>query len=270
MMERRNASLGKLMFVSALAASSALGRSLSPMQAPAGPRPLRATPAAGEGGRSIVILFGPPGSGKGTQAPKLVAKLGAPQLSTGDMLRAAVAAGTDVGKQAAAIMQAGGLVSDDIVVGIIKDRITESDCEHGFVLDGFPRTVAQAQMLDACLAETGECVRAVLALHVADEILTERICGRWVHKASGRSYHVKFNPPASLAGREASEATMLDDESGEALMQRADDTESALEARLGSYHEQTVPILAHYAPVVTKIDADQNLDAVWADIDRSI
>ncbi|KAH8060805.1 adenosylhomocysteinase [Aureococcus anophagefferens] len=129
--------------------------------------------------RSVVILFGPPGSGKGTHAPKLVEKLGAPQLSTGDMLRAAVAAGTEVGRQAKDVMASGGLVSDEIVVGIIKDRIAEDDCKSGFILDGFPRTVEQAKMLDDCLGATKECVNAVIALEVPDEILTERICGRW-------------------------------------------------------------------------------------------
>ena len=223
-----------------------------------------------EAKRTVVIMFGPPGAGKGTHAPKLVEKLGAPQLSTGDMLRAAVAAGTEVGKQAKAVMESGGLVSDEIVVGIIKDRITEPDCGKGFILDGFPRTVEQAKMLDDCLGATDECVNAVIALEVPDEILTERICGRWVHKASGRSYHATFAPPKSLDGRAPTEATMLDDETGEPLMQRADDTEEALKARLAGYHDQTVPILDHYKPVVSRVDANQGLDAVWTDIEKSV
>ena len=175
-----------------------------------------------------------------------------------------------MGKQAKAVMESGGLVSDEIVVGIIKDRITEPDCGKGFILDGFPRTVEQAKMLDDCLGATDECVNAVIALEVPDEILTERICGRWVHKASGRSYHATFAPPKSLAGRAPTEETMLDDETGEPLMQRADDTEEALKARLAGYHDQTVPILDHYKPVVSRVDANQGLDAVWTDIEKSV
>merc|ERR1711937_810566 len=165
-------------------------------------------------------------------------------------------AGSEVGLKAKGVMESGGLVSDDLVVGIIKDRITEDDCKGGFILDGFPRTVEQAQMLDTML-------------EVPDEVLTERICGRWVHKASGRSYHIKFAKPKSLAdGETPTEETMLDDETGEPLMQRADDTEEALTKRLKGYHEQTVPILEHYAPagVVSKVDANKAPDEVWADI----
>jgi len=221
--------------------------------------------------RQIIILFGPPGSGKGTHAPKIVTKLGTPQLSTGDMLRAAVAAGSDVGKQADAIMKSGGLVSDEIVVGIISDRIAEADCTPGFILDGFPRTVAQATMLDAVLAERGDAVTSVVALEVPDEVLTERICGRWIHKESGRSYHVAFAPPKSLKrGMTPSPDTMLDDDTGEPLMQRPDDTEEALKNRLNAYAEQTLPILDHYAPVVTKVNANQDMSLVWAEIDAAI
>ena len=144
--------------------------------------------AAGSEARKIMILFGPPGAGKGTHAPKIEAKLGTPQLSTGDMLRAAVAAGTPVGKQAKAAMDAGALVTDDIVCGIIADRIKEPDCASGFILDGFPRTVEQAKKLDEVLAKNGEAVAKVVELQVPDAVLEERICGRWVHKASGRSY----------------------------------------------------------------------------------
>merc|ERR1719238_1131476 len=219
--------------------------------------------------KTVMILFGPPGAGKGSQAPKIVEKLSIPQLSTGDMLRAAVAAGSEVGKQAKDVMASGGLVSDELVVSIIRERIKESDCKGGFILDGFPRTVEQAKMLDEMLEGTNDKVSCVLALEVPDEVLTERICGRWVHKASGRSYHIKFAKPKSLGDGEApSEATMLDDETGEALMQRADDTEEALGKRLAGYHAQTVPILDHYAPagVVTKVDADKKPDEVWDSI----
>ena len=252
-------------------AAAALGRSPQKLR-PGQARREAATLDAETDARSVVILFGPPGSGKGTHAPKLVEKLGAPQLSTGDMLRAAVVAGTEVGKQAKDVMASGGLVSDEIVVGIIKDRIAEDDCKSGFILDGFPRTVEQAKMLDDCLGATSECVNAVIALEVPDEILTERICGRWVHKASGRSYHATFAPPKSLDGRKPTEETMLDDETGEALMQRADDTEEALSKRLEGYHAQTVPILAHYDPtgVVAKVDANVGIDEVWSQIDAVI
>ena len=140
----------------------------------------------------------------------------------------------------------------------------------GFILDGFPRTVKQAEMLDEMLAGDSNKVSLVLALEVPDEVLTERICGRWVHKASGRSYHVKFAPPKSLGDAAPSEATMLDDETSEPLMQRADDTEEALTKRLQGYHEQTVPILAHYAPagVVSKVDANVKPDQVWESIEK--
>ena len=159
--------------------------------------------AADAGAKTVMILFGPPGAGKGSQAPKIVETLSIPQLSTGDMLRAAVAAGSEVGKQAKDVMASGGLVSDELVVSIIKDRITDEDCTGGFILDGFPRTVEQAKMLDAMLENSGDKVSLVLALEVPDAVLTERICGRWVHKASGRSYHVKYAKPKSLGGGEA-------------------------------------------------------------------
>lgn len=223
-----------------------------------------------DGKRDIIILFGPPGSGKGTHAPKITEKLGTPQLSTGDMLREAVAAGTEVGKKADAVMKSGGLVSDDIVVGIIADRIKQPDCNPGFLLDGFPRTVEQAKKLDSMLAATGEKVKAILALEVPDAALTERICGRWVHKESGRSYHAKNKPPKSLRpGAKPTPQTMLDDETGQPLMQRADDTEEALAKRLKGYHEQTVPILAYYGPtgIVKKVDANKGMDEIWQQID---
>ena len=227
--------------------------------------------AAGSKARKIMILFGPPGAGKGTHAPKIEAKLGTPQLSTGDMLRAAVAAGTPVGKQAKAAMDAGALVTDDIVCGIIADRIKEPDCASGFILDGFPRTVEQAKKLDEVLAKNGEAVSKVVELRVPDAVLEERICGRWVHKASGRSYHVKFNPPKSLPkGKEAKPKYMLDDLTKEPLMQRSDDTAEALVSRLKAYHAQTVPVLQHYgAGKAVGVDANRGLDAVWADIDAA-
>lgn len=209
----------------------------------------------------------------GTQAPKITEALNIPQLATGDMLRAAVAAGTEVGKQAKAAMDSGGLVTDDIVVGIIRDRISEKDCERGFILDGFPRTIEQAKKLDEMLAKRGEKVDVVISLEVPDALLEERICGRWVHKASGRSYHVKFNPPKSLTQaqkknkkKQAKPKRMLDDVTGEPLEQRSDDTKEALVARLQAYHKQTKPILAHYESAVAAIDASKAMESVWKDI----
>eukprot|EP00756_Hemistasia_phaeocysticola_P005092 Hpha_TRINITY_DN13165_c0_g1::TRINITY_DN13165_c0_g1_i1::g.113471::m.113471/K00939/adk, AK; adenylate kinase len=210
--------------------------------------PSEAGAAANASGRHILVLFGPPGSGKGTQAPKIAETYGIPQLSTGDMLRAAVAAGTEVGRKAKEVMSRGGLVDDDLVVGVVRDRILEADCKHGFILDGFPRTVPQAQKLDAALRASGERVSRVIALEVPDAVLEERITGRWVHKGSGRSYHVKFAPPKSYQGGRPTSENMRDNETGEALYQRADDTAEALKSRLTNYHRTTVPILAHYDP----------------------
>ena len=198
--------------------------------------------------RKIMMLFGAPGAGKGTQGPKIVDALDIPQLSTGDMLREAVAAGTEVGKKAKAVMASGGLVSDEIVIGIIADRIKEPDCQTGFILDGFPRTLAQAKALDAMLAKNGEAVSLIVEFSVDPGVLEERICGRWMHKASGRSYHVKFTPPKSmkLADGKPLPETMKDDITGEALYQRSDDTAEALKTRLDAYKNQTLPILEHY------------------------
>lgn len=169
-------------------------------------------------------------------------------------------------------MASGGLVSDEIVIGIIKDRILHDDCSKGFILDGFPRTLAQAEALDALLEVTGENVRSVIEFNVPDAVLEERICGRWIHKASGRSYHVKFNPPKSLGDKEASADTMKDDETGEPLMQRPDDTKDALPKRLEAYHNETEPILGHYRKNrrcrVTKIKADQSMEDVWKSTSR--
>lgn len=172
-------------------------------------------------------------------------------------------------------MKAGGLVSDDIVVGIIRDRIQEEDCKLGFILDGFPRTLEQAKALDQMLAEEGAAVTKVIELQVPDEILEERICGRWIHKGSGRSYHVKFAPPKSMkmdADGNPVKETMLDDETGEPLMQRPDDTSSALVKRLAGYHGETVPILKHYEPngIVRTVNANQKMDGVWSEVLASL
>jgi adenylate kinase len=220
--------------------------------------------------RYIMMLFGPPGAGKGTHAPNIVEKLGIPQLSTGDMLREAVAKGTEVGQRAQQIMKEGGLVSDDIVVGIISDRIQEQDCSNGFILDGFPRTIAQAEMLDEMLAQVGDCVSIVIELSVPDEILTERICGRWIHKASGRSYHAIFAKPLSLGDAEPNAENMLDDVTGEPLYQRPDDTIEALPKRLDAYHNETEPILDRYNDRACRINGDQDANSVWLDLESVI
>lgn len=216
-----------------------------------------------------------PGAGKGTHGPKIEELIGIPQLSTGDMLRAAVAAKSEVGLKAAAVMKAGGLVSDDIVVGIIRDRIREPDCKFGFILDGFPRTLVQARALDKMLCEEGACVTKVVELQVPDEVLEERICGRWIHKKSGRSYHVKFAPPKSMKvdgqGNPVPES-MTDDQTGEPLIQRPDDTAAALGKRLKGYHAETVPILEHYKPsgIVAAVNANQGMDGVWGEVLESL
>lgn len=225
--------------------------------------------------RKIMIIFGPPGAGKGTQGPKIEALLGIPQLSTGDMLRAAVAAQTPIGIKAQQVMKSGGLVDDDLVCNIIKDRILEEDCATGFILDGFPRTLEQAKKLDKMLATTGDSVNLVMALEVPDSILEDRICGRWIHKKSGASYHVMYKPPASMEkdaeGKPIPES-MKDDTTGEPLMQRPDDTAGALKKRLAEYHSKTIPILKHYEPkgITTGVNANQNMDAVWAEVESKL
>lgn len=225
--------------------------------------------------RKVLILFGAPGAGKGTQAPKIVEMLGLPQLSTGDMLREAVRNQTEVGKAAQHIMKSGGLVSDDIVVSIIRDRIKQEDCKCGFILDGFPRTKKQAIALDKMLVENGECVNNVVAFEVPDSVLAERVVGRWMHKGSGRSYHTKFNPPKAMkldADGNVIKSTMLDDQTGESLYQRPDDTLVALEKRLATYHGETVPILDYYKPrgVVKHVNANQDIDLVWGEVTESL
>ena len=181
-----------------------------------------------------IILLGSPGSGKGTQAQFITEKYGIPQISTGDMLRAAVKAGTSLGLEAKKVMDAGGLVSDDIILGLIKERITEIDCKDGFLLDGFPRTIVQAEGLTAL----GVVIDEVLEIAVDDEEIIKRMAGRRVHLASGRTYHIKFNP---------SKKEGVDDVTGEALIQRDDDKEETVRKRLEVYHLQTKPLVDFYA-----------------------
>jgi adenylate kinase len=181
-----------------------------------------------------VILLGGPGAGKGTQANYIKEKYQIPQISTGDMLRAHVKAGTELGVAAKKIMDEGGLVSDDIIMGMVKERITQDDCQNGYLFDGFPRTIPQAESLK----EAGVPIDAVVEIDVPDEEIIKRMSGRRVHLASGRTYHVVFNPP-KVEGQ--------DDETGEPLIQRDDDKEETVKARLKVYHDQTEPLIAFYS-----------------------
>jgi len=180
-----------------------------------------------------LILLGGPGAGKGTQANYIKERYGIPQISTGDMLRAAVKAGTPLGLAAKKVMDTGGLVSDDIIIGLVKDRIAEPDCAKGFLFDGFPRTIAQAEAMKS----EGVPIDAVVEIDVDDDEIIRRMSGRRVHLASGRTYHVTFNPP-KVEGK--------DDVTGEALIQRDDDQEDTVRKRLAVYHEQTEPLIGYY------------------------
>jgi len=181
-----------------------------------------------------LILLGGPGAGKGTQATFIKEKYGIPQISTGDMLRAAVKAGTELGIAAKKIMDAGGLVSDEIIIGLVKDRILEADCAKGFLFDGFPRTIPQADAMKAA----GVPIDYVVEIDVPDEEIVKRMSGRRAHLASGRTYHVIFNPP-KVAGK--------DDVTGEDLIQRDDDKEETVKKRLDVYHAQTEPLVKYYS-----------------------
>ena len=210
-------------------------------------------------GIPIVVLFGQPGSGKGIRARSVADFLGVPLLTTGDMLRAAVATGTPIALEVGAVMQAGGLANDKFVVSVVVERIKKPDCAKGFVLDGFPRTLVQAQLLDDAIFPNN--VNLVIALHVKTDVLVTRVSGRWVHESTGRTYHAIINPPKSLGDREPNAETMLDDETSESLMQRVVDAEPALKNRLAAYHSQTVPVLEHYKSSIVWIDGNSNTDS---------
>ena len=180
-----------------------------------------------------VILLGAPGAGKGTQAQFIMEHFGIPQISTGDMLRAAVKEGSELGRQAKEIMASGQLVPDDIIIALVKDRIAREDCAGGFLFDGFPRTIPQAE----ALRNAGVPIDHVVEIDVPDEVIIERLTGRRVHLASGRVYHVVHNPPR-VAGH--------DDETGEELVQREDDSEATVRERLGVYHAQTAQLVGYY------------------------
>lgn len=215
-----------------------------------------------------VILLGGPGAGKGTQANYIKEKYNIPQISTGDMLRAAVKAGTPLGTEAKKVMDAGGLVSDDIILGLIDERLKEDDCSNGYLFDGFPRTLAQAD----ALKDKGIPVDAVVEIDVDDDEIIRRMSGRRVHLASGRTYHVVFNPPKEEG---------KDDETGEPLIQRDDDREDTVRERLNVYHDQTEPLIEYYskwaaeggngAPRYVKINGigkvEEIRDAIFAGLD---
>ncbi|KAK3387264.1 adenylate kinase-domain-containing protein [Podospora didyma] len=204
-----------------------------------------------------MILIGPPGAGKGTQAPKIKEKFSCCHLATGDMLRSQVAKKTPLGREAKKIMDAGGLVSDDIVIGMIKEELeNNAECKGGFILDGFPRTVPQAEGLDAMLRSRNQTLQHAVELQIDDALLVARITGRLVHPASGRSYHTIFNPPKK---------DMTDDVTGEPLIQRSDDNAEALKKRLATYHSQTAPVVGYYknTGIWKAIDASQEPGQVW-------
>jgi adenylate kinase len=188
-----------------------------------------------------IILLGPPGAGKGTQAQFICQSFDIPQISTGDMLRAAVSAGTPLGVKVKAVMDSGALVSDDIIIDLVKERITEDDCANGFLFDGFPRTIVQAD----ALGSAGVDVEVVREISVPDEEIIRRMSGRRVHPASGRTYHIIYNQPAQEG---------LDDQTGEALIQRDDDKEETVRERLSVYREQTAPLIGYYRDAA---DADK-------------
>ena len=184
-----------------------------------------------------LILLGPPGAGKGTQAAQLVERFGIPQISTGDMLRAAVAAKTPMGLKAKEAMDAGALVTDEIVIGIVRERLQQADCAKGFILDGFPRTVAQADALKSTLAELDKQLDAVVSLQVEIDALVERLTGRRACRGCGRGYHISFDPPATEG---------VCDACGGELFQRDDDREETIRNRMAVYHEQTAPLESYY------------------------
>jgi adenylate kinase len=206
-----------------------------------------------------IILLGPPGAGKGTQAKKLTSTFSIPQISTGDMLRAAVKNGTELGKKAKSFMDAGGLVPDEVVIGIVKERLADADCAKGFILDGFPRTIPQAQALDRVTKELGKEIRFVLSLEVDQNELMERLCGRRTCTGCGAMYHVRFNAP-KVEGK--------CDKCAAALIQRDDDREETIQNRLSNYNQATAPLLDYYKSTgkIRTVMASGEIDAIYGSI----
>ncbi len=212
-----------------------------------------------------IILLGAPGAGKGTQAQFLKKIFDIPQISTGDMLRAAIKAGTPLGKMAKEFMDAGKLVTDEIIIGLVQERIKEPDCKNGFLLDGFPRTVPQAD----ALKDAGVSIDAVVEIDVPDSEIVKRMSGRRVHLASGRTYHIAYNPP-KVEGK--------DDQTGEPLIQREDDKEEIVKDRLKVYHELTQPLVTYYKDMAkqnpalkyVRVDGTQDIDTVEKEIETAL
>ncbi|PJE80802.1 Adenylate kinase [invertebrate metagenome] len=203
-----------------------------------------------------VILLGAPGAGKGTQAQFITREFGIPQISTGDMLRAAIKAGTELGKQVKSVLDSGALVSDDIIIALVKERIAQSDCSKGFLFDGFPRTIPQAE----AMKDAGVSIDNVIEIHVDDDEIVARLAGRRMHPGSGRTYHMVYNPPKTDG---------KDDITGETLIQRDDDREDTVRNRLDVYHKQTAPLVDFYqtmqgvdAPHYDRIDGCDSVEAI--------
>ena len=210
-----------------------------------------------------IILLGPPGCGKGTQAQKLINEFGFVQLSTGDMLRAAISKGTEIGVEAKSIIDKGELVSDEIVIGIVRERIFSKECERGYMLDGFPRTLAQAEKLNQILSDRNQKIDVVIRLCVPEDMLVRRIAGRRFHIKSGRSYNIEFNPP-KIEGK--------DDITGEKLVQREDDKEEIVESRLKTYYELTEPLVGYYKKedLLKEIDGTGSPEKIYTEIKQTL
>ena len=210
-----------------------------------------------------IILLGPPGCGKGTQAQKLINEFGFVQLSTGDMLRAAISKGTEIGVEAKSIIDKGELVSDEIVIGIVREIIFSKECERGYMLDGFPRTLAQAEKLNQILSDRNQKIDVVIRLCVPEDMLVRRIAGRRFHIKSGRSYNIEFNPP-KIEGK--------DDITGEKLVQREDDKEEIVESRLKTYYELTEPLVEYYKKdgLLKEIDGTGSPENIYTEIKQTL
>ena len=208
-----------------------------------------------------IILLGAPGSGKGTQAKKMTTSFSIPQISTGDMLREAVKNGTEMGRRAKVFMDQGGLVPDDVVIGIVRDRLREKDCDKGFILDGFPRTIPQAQALGQTVKELGKEITSVLSLEVDEAEILERLSGRRTCSGCGAMYHVRFNPPKAEGRCDKCAGTLL---------QRDDDKEETIRTRLVNYKKSTEPLIEYYRKTgkVHAVKASGDIDAIFADISR--
>lgn len=213
---------------------------------------------------AVLILLGPPGAGKGTQARKLEDRFGLVQLSTGDLLRAAVAAGTEAGKAAKAVMESGGLVSDDIVIAILRDRMSDPDCGQGVILDGFPRTTVQAEALDELLAETGQSINAAISFEVDDSAMVERISGRYTCGNCGEGYHDSFKQPAKEG--------VCDNCGGTEFKRRSDDKAETVAERLRAYHADTAPLISYYSgkDVLQRIDAMGDIDDIFGELSSRV